>query len=260
MARRSAAETPFANTALGVGGLAAVGNYLLAQDYSGAWATHYIFNTAGVITDQAEWNYYSREYAWDPVTSRVYFFRDAPARATCTTKSSTRPGPDHHAGRDAVSRRLQHQPPIRVSPDSTRVLLGTGDLYRRSDLTWAGALGRTFTDAEWKANLLVTVNAAAQLEIWDPDTFEVLTSYQYAGTPIRLVFGQDNAYMVRVRNNRTTFVKLPFGDEDQDSMPQWWEELYGLSDSNAADASEDPDGDGVDNATEYLNGTNPLVP
>jgi hypothetical protein len=55
-------------------------------------------------------------------------------------------------------------------------------------------------------------------------------------------------------------VKLPFGDEDQDSLPQWWEELYGFSDSNAADASEDPDGDGVDNATEYLNGTNPLVP
>ena len=29
-----------------------------------------------MITDSAEWNYYSRDYAWDPVTSRVYFFRD----------------------------------------------------------------------------------------------------------------------------------------------------------------------------------------
>ena len=70
------AEVPFGNTALGVGGLAAVGNFLLAQDFSGAWATHYVFNAAGNITDQLDWNYYSREFAWDPVYSRVYFFRD----------------------------------------------------------------------------------------------------------------------------------------------------------------------------------------
>ena len=69
-------EVPFANTALGVGGLAARRQLPVAQDYSGAWATHYIFDAAGVITDQAEWNYYSRDYAWDPVTSRVYFIRD----------------------------------------------------------------------------------------------------------------------------------------------------------------------------------------
>ena len=49
------AETAFANTALGVGGLAAVGNFLLAQDFSGAWATHYIFNAAGTITHQLDW-------------------------------------------------------------------------------------------------------------------------------------------------------------------------------------------------------------
>ena len=71
----SPVEVPFANTAMAVNGLAAVGNYVLAQDYSGAWATHYVINNAGVITDSAEWNYYSPEYTWDPVTSRVYFFR-----------------------------------------------------------------------------------------------------------------------------------------------------------------------------------------
>ena len=164
-------ETPFGNTALGVGGLAAVGNFLLAQDFSGAWATHYIFNAAGTITDQMEWNYYSREYAWDPVTSRVYFFRD-----------DTSPNDLHYEVIDQASGQITNagetpyhgdyniEPPIRVSPDGTRVLLGTGDLYRRSNLTWAGALGRTFTDAEWQDNLLVTVNASAQLEIWDPDT------------------------------------------------------------------------------------------
>ena len=83
----SPVEVPFANTAMAVNGLAAVGNYVLAQDYSGAWATHYVINNAGVITDSAEWNYYSPEYTWDPVTSRVYFFRasESPGNG-CMTK------------------------------------------------------------------------------------------------------------------------------------------------------------------------------
>jgi len=140
------------------------------------------------------------------------------------------------------------------------VLLGSGDLYRRSNLTWADTLGKTVADAEWKDDVLVDVDASNLLEIRDPDTLDVLTTYQYSGQPIRLVFGQDKAYLVRVLNNTTSFRKLPLGDKDQDSMPQWWEELYGLSDSNAADAVEDPDGDGVNNATEYMNHTNPLVP
>jgi hypothetical protein len=140
------------------------------------------------------------------------------------------------------------------------VLLGSGDLYNQADLTWAGSLGQSITDAGWKDDLLVDIDDSALLEIRDADTRDVLTSYQYSGVPIRLAFGQADAYLVHLLNGTTAFLKLPFGDQDQDSMPQWWEELYGLDDSNAADAAEDSDGDGASNATEYLNGTNPLVP
>jgi hypothetical protein len=74
-----------------------------------------------------------------------------------------------------------------------------------------------------------------------------------------MVFGQTEAYLVHVMNNTTAFLKLPFGDQDQDSMPTWWEQRYGLSDSNAADAAGDLDGDGISNAAEYLNHSNPIV-
>ena len=40
-------------------------------------------------------------------------------------------------------------------------------------------------------------------------------------------------------------------------MPRAWEIANGLSDSNAADASADPDHDGFTNRQEYLAGTNP---
>ena len=47
-------------------------------------------------------------------------------------------------------------------------------------------------------------------------------------------------------------------DADNDGMPNWWEEKYGLNPLNPGDRSGDPDGDGLTNYQEYLNGTNPL--
>ena len=136
------AEVPFGNTAMAVDGLAAVGNFLLAQDGSGAWATHYIFDTAGTITHQLDWNYYSRDYAWDPVTSRVYFFRDAfgpnDLHYEVINQAS---GQITDAGETPYHGSYSIEPPIRVSPNGQHVLLGSGDLYNQSDLTWAGSLG-----------------------------------------------------------------------------------------------------------------------
>lgn len=46
-------------------------------------------------------------------------------------------------------------------------------------------------------------------------------------------------------------------DNDNDGMPNSWETANALSNSNAADASQDSDGDGFSNYAEYLSGTNP---
>lgn len=57
-------------------GLAAVGQYILLADSSGAWKTHYIYSESGELVDLEDWNYRSGAYAWNDSTSRVYFFRD----------------------------------------------------------------------------------------------------------------------------------------------------------------------------------------
>ena len=48
-------------------------------------------------------------------------------------------------------------------------------------------------------------------------------------------------------------------DADSDGLPDAWERWHGLDPGNASDAALDPDGDGLTNLEEYLNGTLPGV-
>src|SRR5262249_549291 len=149
----SGAEVPFASTAMAVNGLTAVGNFVLAQDGSGAWATHYIFNAGGAATDQKDWNYYSRGHAWDAASSRVYFFRDNMSREDLHYEVIDQAsGKITSVGETPYHGSYSIQPPIRVSANGLYVLLGSGDLYNQSGLTWAGSLGSQIADARWFAN------------------------------------------------------------------------------------------------------------
>jgi len=50
---------------------------------------------------------------------------------------------------------------------------------------------------------------------------------------------------------------VPTPDSDDDDMPDWWEQLYGLNATSKADALGDPDGDGWNNLHEFKAGTDP---
>ena len=124
-------------------GLAAVGNYLLAQDYSGAWATHYIFNAAGV--DHAT-------SGLELLLARLRLGSGDLARVLLPRRHAV-PNDLHYEVIDQATGQITAagetpyhgdygiEPPIRVSPDGQYVLLGTGDIYNQSGLTWAGSLG-----------------------------------------------------------------------------------------------------------------------
>jgi hypothetical protein len=143
-------ETPFAVLATRVGGLASVGNYLLAQDDSGAWASHYIFDSTAKLTDNKEWNYFSRSYAWNPSQSRVYFFSDDSSPNDlmyetidqATGKIVGNGDSPYHGGYPIKG-------PIRVSGGGGRIVIGSGNIYSTSDLTIVKALGASFVDAQW---------------------------------------------------------------------------------------------------------------
>jgi hypothetical protein len=252
----SGALVPFTSIPSGVEGLAAVGNYLLAVDRRSSWETmHYVIDNNGVMTDQDEFNYYSTEYVWDPVSSRAYYISN---NYLLFYKEI-----DQTSGLITAEGEAQYNPsstvsaPIRVSPDGQRILIGNGDILARSTLTRATTLGKDIKDARWTDHALVDLDTTDRVEIRDLNTRDVLAYTQYPGQPVGLVFGQTEAFLVHVVNGTTAFVRLRFYDQDGDSLPRWWEDLYDLSDSNAADALGDGDGDGVSNADEYVHHTNP---
>jgi len=49
-------------------------------------------------------------------------------------------------------------------------------------------------------------------------------------------------------------------DDDNDGMPDWWENLHDLDPFDETDADDDPDHDGFTNLEEYLGGTDPNIP
>ena len=88
-----------------------------------------------------------------------------------------------------------------------------------------------------------------------------LTAVGYGGNlPWTSSGGGSNDYaLVNIGQVKNLFSFNPLHDSDNDGMPDWWEVWVGLQYLDPADASLDQDADGVDNLSEYLNGTHPWI-
>lgn len=186
-----ARETTFTTVATRVGGVAAAGKYLLVQDYSGAWATHYLFDRNGVQTDSKEWNYFSRSYAWSPSQSRLYFFRDdtSPNDLMYETIDQDR-GKIIASGDSPYHGTYRIFGPIRVSNNGARVLLGTGDVYSGSDLKVIKSFGASVADAQWLDDgslLMLNSNGGNTTVVLYSQVLSALRHQLVAGTPVALL-------------------------------------------------------------------------
>ena len=241
-------EQAFASTRQSVGGLAAVGDFLLAQDRSGAWNTHFVFNRSGAETERREWNRYSRVYGWNPVNNRVYFFRDGTSpndlhyeEIDQTTGKITGQGETPYHGGFAIV------PPIVVSGDGSQVLLGSGDSYDATTLTRLGSLSGRFDAGAWPTGegplTLASGSGSTLLQRRDANLNEV--EFQvYSGTPLGLfALGSDYLVLLSTPTGWSFALYTPSDDTDQDSVPNLLD-AFPLDPS----ASVDTDGDGFPDA------------
>ncbi|TQV88006.1 hypothetical protein [Aliikangiella coralliicola] len=214
------AEVAFANTPVAVTGLAAVGNYLLAEDRD----THYIFDTNGVISDSRNNSYYSRAYAWSESNSRVYYFRD-----------NLRPNDLHYQVIDQETGLITDfgetnyhgdydiEPPLKVSQSGEFVILGSGDVYRNDDLTWFGSIGSNFSAVGWLSdNSVVTVSnaeGAATLQRKNAVLKKTIDQKNFQAEAKAIYGTLSKMTLVMVENGFTTFhIYSPSDDSDNDGV------------------------------------------
>jgi len=238
-------EISFANIPLAVDGLASVGNYTLAQDSSGSWNTHYVFEVNGTLTDSKDWNYYSREYSWNPNNSRVFFFGNNDLNyeeidQTTGLISGKGDSPHHDYYKPIL--------PISISADGSKVLLGTGDLYDSTSLAWQGSIGAQLAAAQWLSdNSLVTlsnINGQVILQRRDSSLLNIVEQLSYPGEAMAIFGTETGMVLVLNENNTTTFINyIPNDDNDGDGILNT-DDAFPLD----AAASLDSDGDGFPDA------------
>lgn len=210
-------ETAFAVLATAPGGLATAGKYLFAEDASGAWSTHSTFAPDGVLVDSKDWNYRSDEFVWSAANQRMYFLRDDTTPNDLLWEEINADGvrypqePSGGIGRQQDSplhdsAGFQH--PIRVAPDGSVVVLGSGAIHDGLSLARMPiALPNPVVDATWLSGDLYTIRAVAdgtEVQRLTGPTYEPVASATIPGAPVALVGSGGRLVAVTAGTGSTT--------------------------------------------------------
>lgn len=202
-------ESRFAAVATGVGGIASAGKYILVQDSSGAWSTHYIFDSSGISIQSKDWNYYSGSYAWNAAQSRIYFFRDSQSPNNLMYETIDQAsGKITSDGETPYHGSYSIRGPIRVSPNGTRIVLGSGDLYGTADLKVVKSIGSTHIDAQWLDSgfLYTLAENGIDTKVSTYDTsLNYLKALTFIGTPKALLKNGTSLIVVTQEQGKPKF-------------------------------------------------------
>ncbi|MCP4970241.1 MAG: hypothetical protein GY932_06560 [Arcobacter sp.] len=190
-------EEKLVTLARSVNGLSIAGNYILAKESS----THYTINKNGQVVDIEDWLVgYSTYYAWDNVNNRVYYYSydDVRYQIIDQINGSIDTGSPSHNDYDNYGS-------IFISPDSTKILLGSGVMYNASDLTyntsfptnieaviWSYIESVVWTNSEFA--YIYTLYGETKLEVYD-NNFIKQDSKTYAGTALN-IRKEGNKYII----------------------------------------------------------------
>ena len=182
-------ESPLVNSPQTPCGLATAGQYIFVCDPSGAWVSHFTYDPDGSLISQVDWNYRSDEYIWSAANNKMYFFRDDSSPndllwedINADGEIGTKTDSPYHS-----SSGIDH--PIRVAPDGSKVLLGSGRIYDPITLSQVDTLSNNISDAAWLNNTLFStrdIGVDTQVQQWGI-SYTLESTLEIPGNPIRIL-------------------------------------------------------------------------
>lgn len=213
------AEEIFATAPQGVLALATAGEYVFVLDPTSPWVSYVTYNGDGRLIDQRAWSYSGAEYAWNPVLRRMYQFRDdtSPNDLLFTeikpdgTFGTQRDSPFH----GEISTRY----PIRITPDGSSVLLGSGIFYDADTLRPNNSLANAIDDAVWLGARLYTGRISptgTEIQRWGGGNYALDRDRIVPGRLVRMFAVSANRVLVlTAREGALAFTLL---DEDLNEL------------------------------------------
>lgn len=251
-------EQYFAGIAAG-GYIAVIGQYLLGQDATGAWSSHHIFDKNGVKTATRDWNHQSAKIAWNEKLGRLFYlsnhspqdilYEDIGLDGKIKGSGETPYHGDYHFGGHLF-----------VAADASELLTGAGQLFDPNSLKFVKSIaiptGSSIIQAYWLQKQLVAATDR-HLYFFDQGTHRLRLRFAY-DHPIVGMFQLADLLVVALNTPAgQVYQTVTMADQDQDGLPGWWEQYYGLNNNNAADALTDLDQDGLNNLEEFQQTTDP---
>lgn len=252
-------EQFFATSAL-TARIHAAGKFLLAEDGSGAWNTHYVFNANGLKTDQKDWRDPLATLVWIPQLNRYIHTRPSTSPDDLEWGELNQDGEIILKGDSPYHDSRYIGDAIYASPDHLRVLSSSGYVFQSSSLQVVGNQlpVQRFTAANWHAGLLL-LGKGDKLHGFSSDMLEPQFEQTLAGNILHISTTAHQASIVLQSEGRLSFQTLPLGDLDNDQLPDWWEQLHGFDITTAADGTTDVDADGLTQQQEFTAKTNPRI-
>ncbi|MEK7953697.1 DUF1800 family protein [Luteolibacter soli] len=138
----------------------------------------------------------------------------------------------------------------------------TSRLKLTLDMLWGGSSAPGFASHD----LAITMNGRP-VATFNGITWNRTLEMTFAAASVNAVTGENIIQIERTGGTAGAWIGFDYlkldhdptgmADADNDGLPRWYEESFGLSESNPADAAADPDGDGRTTLAEFRAGTNP---
>lgn len=180
----------FAAAPATVSSMIVTGGYLFAIDDSGAWDTHSLFHRAtGARVAAVEWRNRSRSMVYSPLQQKVFFLDSGvsptdlhmvPVDVAAGTLGADVDSPYHGS--------YSLPNPVRLLPDESGVIVGSGIVFNASDLTYRTSVGLAFADVAFSGDRIYLVDAVGgmtQLRVLSSG-FDIVSADYFPGTPRRL--------------------------------------------------------------------------